>query len=494
MFGCRLTLGEPEKAMKLYRNAAILIVDDDEDDYFILSGFLRDVPENNFSITWAPTFSEGLDRLSNERYDIAFVDYRLGARSGVDFLKDVRDIQLDTPIVLLTGQGNYKVDLEAMELGAVDYLIKAELNSEKAERCIRYTIDRANTLKALKDNERKYRSIFEKSKDIIFVADSDFCITDINDAVETLLGYEVENLFGTSLPDLIYKDDDREYLLDAAKAGLSVTDYALLLKKADGSRLSCNISFSANDSDGGEQIQGIIHDMTTVKKAEKATLQNEKLAATSRLVRTLAHEVRNPLNNITMSAEQLSDPTATEDHPLYIDIIKRNSIRINSLITELLHSQLPKDNMRKSSCLQDMLHEVFATAIDRITLKKIQHKTTLPTEPLFIPADRENLKIALLNIIINAVEAMSEDIGVLTVDLSLAGKKAVLTISDNGCGISEEHINHIFEPYFTRKRNGTGLGLAFTLNIIRAHNASLDVSSIPGSGTTFTITFPEILA
>lgn len=480
--------------MLLYRNAAILIVDDDEDDYFILSSFLQDVPGNKFSITWAPTFNEGIGKLSGLRYDIAFVDYRLGARSGVDFLKEVREKQLDTPIVLLTGQGNYSVDLEAMELGAVDYLIKAELNSEKAERCIRYTIERANTLKALRDNERKYRNIFENSKDIIFVANSNFQVTDINDAVQTLLGYNAKDLLHTPLPDLVYKDEDKEYLYDAAMAGLSLTDYSIALRRQDNSRLYCTISFSVNESENGVQIQGIIHDMTTVKKAEKATLQNEKLAATSRLVRTLAHEVRNPLNNITMSAEQLGDPTATEDHPLYLDIIKRNSIRINSLITELLHSQLPKDNMRKSSCLQDVINEVFATAIDRITLKKIQHKASLPTVPVFIPADRENLKIALLNIIINAVEAMSEDTGVLTVDLSANDKKAILSISDNGCGISEEHINHIFEPYFTRKRNGTGLGLAFTLNIIRAHNAALDVSSTPGNGTTFTITFPETLA
>lgn len=479
--------------MKLYRNAAILIVDDDEDDYFILSGFLRDVADNKFSITWAPTFSEGLQKLSEARYDIAFVDYRLGARSGVDFLKDVRDKQLDTPIVLLTGQGNYSVDIEAMELGAVDYLIKADLNSEKAERCIRYTIDRANTLKALRDSERKYRSIFEKSKDIIFVADSDFCIIDINDAIESLLGYSPRELLGTPLPDLVVKDDDSQYLLDALRMGLQVTDYSLELQKADQSKLHCTISFSANDSENGAQVQGIIHDMTTVKKAEKTTLQNEKLAATGRLVRTLAHEVRNPLNNITMSAEQLGNSSAMEDHPLYLDIIKRNSIRINNLITELLHSQLPKDNMRKSSCLQDILNEVFTTAIDRLTLKRIQHKASLPEPQIFIPADRENLKIALLNIIINAVEAMSEDTGLLTIDLSVSGKKAILTISDNGCGISEEHINHIFEPYFTRKKNGTGLGLAFTLNIIRAHNAALDVSSLPGRGTTFTITFPQIL-
>lgn len=478
--------------MKLYRNATILIVDDDEDDHFILSSYLRDVPGNSFSITWGPTFSEGLSQLSTGQYDIAFVDYRLGARSGVDFLKEARDRQLDTPIVLLTGQGNYAVDLEAMELGAVDYLIKAELTAEKAERCIRYTIDRVNNLRALRDSEKKYRSIFERSKDIIFVADDDFRISDINDAVASILGFEPDELYGTPLPDLVYHDDARQYVSFVMQKGMTITDLAIAMRTANGGKVHCTISFSRDeDKDSGTTVRGMIHDMTTVRKAELTTLQNEKLAATSRLVRTLAHEVRNPLNNISMSAEQLGDPSAAEDHPIYLDIIKRNSIRINNLITELLHSHIPKDNARRSSCMQDILGEVLTTAMDRLTLKRIQHSVDIPETPIYIPADKENLKIALLNIVINAIEAMSEDSGKLTVGIVATSDQAVLTISDNGCGISEEHIDRIFEPYFTRKKTGTGLGLAFTLNIIRAHNAVLDVASSPGNGTTFTITFPQ---
>ena len=85
---------------------------------------------------------------------------------------------------------------------------------------------------------------------------------------------------------------------------------------------------------------------------------------------------------------------------------------------------------------------------------------------------------------------MEEQKGKLSIDLQQKGQYAVLTISDNGCGISEENITRLFEPYFTQKRNGVGLGLALTLNIIQAHKASVEVSSVEGEGTTFTITFP----
>jgi len=478
--------------MKLYRNATILIVDDDEDDYFILSGYLRDVPDNDFTITWAPTYADGRRQIATGTFDIAFVDYRLGARSGVDFLKEVRHLHHDTPIVLLTGQGNYEVDIEAMELGAVDYLIKAELTTEKAERCIRYTIDRAANIRALRHSEQKYRSIFENSKDIIFMADAGFCITDINDAAFQLLGMDRQTLIGTPLPDLCYREQDRAQYYEALEARHQITDSAIDMRRADGTPLHCILSFTVNESTpGAVVIQGIIHDVTHLRKAEKTTLQNEKLAATGRLVRTLAHEVRNPLNNIMMSSDQLSDPDMPDDEKkLYLDIIKRNSLRINGLITELLHSNVPRDNMRTRCSIQDILAGVYATAADRITLRRMRYIAHIPQEQLYIAADKENLKIALLNIVINAVEAMEEGHGVLTINVSGSDDRITLTIADNGCGISEEHINHIFEPYFTRKRTGTGLGLAFTLNIIRAHNAILEVSSVQGAGTTFTINFP----
>ena len=85
---------------------------------------------------------------------------------------------------------------------------------------------------------------------------------------------------------------------------------------------------------------------------------------------------------------------------------------------------------------------------------------------------------------------MDEMEGMLTISLQQTNNMAVLVISDNGCGISEENISRLFEPYFTQKRNGVGLGLTFTLNILQAHKANIEVTSAPGTGTSFNITFP----
>src|SRR5689334_7373388 len=138
----------------------ILIIDDDEDDFFITSEYMRQIQEYNLSIDWCYKFNDAVELLKNHKYNIYFVDYRLGAKTGLDFLKEAVRIGSEEPIVLLTGKGNKEVDIEAMQMGATDYLVKTELNTDKLERCIRYALERTEYLKALRANERKYRSIF----------------------------------------------------------------------------------------------------------------------------------------------------------------------------------------------------------------------------------------------------------------------------------------------------------------------------------------------
>jgi PAS domain S-box-containing protein len=470
----------------------ILIIDDDEDDFLITSEYIRHIPGATFQIEWCPDFDKALGLICDKSFDLYFTDYRLGARSGVDLLKEAMARGCDAPIILLTGKGNRDVDMEAMQLGAVDYLVKTELTVEKMERCIRYTMERMDHLRALKANERKYRSIFEKSKDLVFLADDMLDFQDVNPAAQTLLGYEPHELLQMNLCDLIDQAQHKKYLLSAIQSYKMINDWEVVLTTKSGEKKICILT-AAKDDEFGEidYIQGIIHDITTLRKEERITLQAEKLAATGRLVRTLAHEVRNPLNNITLSTEQLQqDGVVSEQGELYLNIIQRNAQRISGLINELLNTSKPSDVVPEERILQNVLDEVVSASIDRITLKKLKLEVHYPDQGVMIMADAEKLKLALLNIVINAIEAMEEGKGLLNISLQLLLHTAVLKISDNGCGIPEENISRLFEPYFTQKRNGMGLGLAFTLNILQAHKATIDVNSGEQIGTTFTITFP----
>lgn len=474
-----------------HKNARILIVDDDEDDFIITSDYIRSIPGNTFTIDWCPSYNDGVKKLLDGGHDLFFVDYRLGAKSGVDFLKEARENNSDNPIILLTGKGNYAVDLQAMELGAIDYLVKTELTIEKMERCIRYAMERAATMQALRANERKYRTIFEKSKDVVFVTDIQLNFVDVNSAIYTLLGYNKEEILGTNLCDIIEQSQHRKFLQQSLQHRHSVNDWEVMLNTKDGDKKQCTLSVTMEQNEGEEgYVQGIVHDITNLKKIEKANLQSEKLAAAGRLVRTIAHEVRNPLNNITLSIEQMQHSIKDENAELYMSIIQRNSKRISDLISELLYTSRPTENTLSDEVLQKIIDDVVAASIDRITLKSMKLRLNYPTEEQVILADREKLKLALLNIVINAVEAMKEGEGELNINISSNDKFAVLTIEDNGVGISEENISRLFEPYFTQKRNGVGLGLTFTLNILQAHKAVIEVSSELGRGTTFTISFP----
>lgn len=477
--------------MSQKKQVKILLVDDDEEDFIIIAEYIKGIPGINASVDWCSKYNLALEQMQKKAYNLYFIDYRLGIKTGIDLLQEALQNKCEEPIILLTGQGNYKIDIMAMQLGAVDYLIKAELNSEKLERSIRYALERTNTLKALRANERMYRGIFERSKDIIFISDEQLNFVEVNEAVDTLLGYSINECLNMNVLDIITQAQHRKYLQQSLKTVNELIDWEVVLSSKNGEGKICILNISKEPAaDGKTYWQGIFHDITSIKKIEKATLKSEKLAVASRLVHTLAHEVRNPLNNITLSIEQIMEEAHDENMMMYFNIIKRNSKRINDIIGELLSSSNPVEITLKKETLQVIIDHTINAAIDRLKLKNIALNLDYPTETLSIKADIEKLSMALLNIVINAIEAMEDGNGILTVIVTATKTHAVLNIRDNGPGISEQNLPRLFEPYFTQKRNGMGLGLALTLNILQAHNANIDVESELGSGASFIITFP----
>lgn len=468
----------------------ILIVDDDEDDFFITSEYIKNIRSNNFEIEWCFKYSDALENISNKKFDLYLIDYHLGAKTGLDLIKEAIQNNWDQPFILLTGKGNQQIDIEAMQAGAVDYLIKSELDTEKLERCIRYSMERAKSVRALKANEKKFRNIFERSADAVFLANKDLVFIDINEATSRLLEHAKSELVSMNLLSFITDSEEEKAKIKAElRENREVDGKEITIKSKSGITKYCMLAVSEEQNAEGHYYQGIIHDITNLKKAEKATLRMEKRGVADRLVHVLAHEVRNPLNNINLSLEQLSPDLKDTESQIYVDIISRNSKRIEHLITELLSSSRPAQIVQKMEPLKVIIEESINAAKDRITLKKIKLELSFPDEEILLMADSEKLKIALLNIIINAVEATDQSQGKLEIRLDKVMGEARLTIRDNGCGISEENLSRLFEPYFTAKRNGMGLGLATTLNILQSHKAEVEVQSKPNEGTAFIITF-----
>ena len=467
----------------------LLIVDDDEDDYFITSEYIKNIKSNKFQLEWCYRYDDALKYISNHSFNIYLIDYHLGAKTGLDLIKEAVINNWEQPFILLTGKGNQQIDIEAMQAGAMDYLIKSELDTEKLERCLRYSLERDKSIKALKANEKKFRNIFERSADAVFLADKSLVFVDINDATSRLFEYTKAELISMNLLQMISGEEQISDLKNQLKSNQEVDNKELVMKTKSGSIKHCLLSLSEEENQDGIYYQGIIHDITALKKAEKANLRIEKRGVADRLVHVLAHEVRNPLNNINLSLEQLRPEIENPEANIYLDIMSRNSKRIEDLINELLSTSRPAQLIEQKLPLQKIIDESISAAFDRITLKKIKLEIKYPDEEIMLLGDLEKLKIALLNIIINAVEAMDKEDSHLLIQLTMQNNQPQIIIQDNGCGISEENLSRLFEPYFTAKRNGMGLGLATTLNILQSHKADVEVQSKPGQGTTFQITF-----
>ena len=311
-------------------------------------------------------------------------------------------------------------------------------------------------MKALKHSERRYRRVFEESNDFLFISDPNGVIADFNTAACTLTGFSAADLRGKSILEMV---DDTQF--DTIWNGIkerTIEDLEVRLITADGEKKYCVFSASMEMDDNNPYVQGRLHDITARKQSERERLFSEKLAVTSRLVRMLAHEVRNPLTNVNLSAEQLEMELVDDDQKFYTQIIKRNCKRINDLITQLLQPSSSTDVVLVNQSVHKVLDEAIATAYDRIQLKRINIITAYCEEDFYIPLDSVSLQMAFLNLITNAIEAMDEEKGILRVTTRIHSETLQVIFADNGSGISEENMDKIFEPYFTGKNTGMELG------------------------------------
>jgi PAS domain S-box-containing protein len=367
--------------------------------------------------------------------------------------------------------------------------MKSEIDAEKLERSIRYSIEQSKSLKKVKDSEEKFRSIFENSHDVIYLADSTGKIYEINKAAERLFGYNREEILNMNAVDLYENKQDRARFLEAINQTGTYSNYEVTLKDKYGNRKSCMLTASVQkvDENGVVYYQGIVHDITRRRKAEQDLQIAEKLAVTGRVARTLAHEVRNPLTNINLSVEQLEEDIKNPEYLTYFEIIKRNSKRINDLITELMENSKPTEIESSKIPIRTIIDKTISLAKDRAALKNIKIETQYIGDHELIQGDESKLTMAFLNIITNAIEAVEDNKGVIRILTHCKDKKCLIEIEDNGCGICKDDLAKIFEPYFTGKSNGMGLGLATTHNIIRTHKGYIDVESEEGKGTKFSI-------
>jgi two-component system sensor histidine kinase PilS (NtrC family) len=224
--------------------------------------------------------------------------------------------------------------------------------------------------------------------------------------------------------------------------------------------------------------------------------RSARLASIGRLAAGIAHEIRNPLASISGSVEMLRHvPEADGESRQLVDIAVREVDRLNQLITELLEYARPRSEDRQAIDLGELAAEI--AKVFEHERREAEVKVEVSAEPgVGVEAAAGQLRQVLWNLLRNAAEAMPSG-GTVRIRVAQqsvdAGVSTVLSVKDQGVGIKREDLAHIFEPFYSTKRGGTGLGLATVARIVEDHRGHIEIDSLPGRGTEFVVRFPHVL-
>ncbi len=319
----------------------------------------------------------------------------------------------------------------------------------------------------------------------------DGTITTMNDAACDILGLTDAPPIGQKLVSHI---PSLEPLLSKTGALGRVLRDEVDAVRIDGVVRHLGLSATPLSDHTGNVIGRVIHfqDLTDLRHMEQMVARAERLASIGRLAANIAHEIRNPLAGISGSVEVLkrlssADP---ETHSL-VDIAVREVDRVNALISNLLDYARPRTEERGRLDLGEMVTEIARIFEQERRTKEVRLQLHAQ-DGVWVEAASGQMQQVLWNLLRNAVDAMPEGgtIYVATAQKNAQPAEAILMVRDTGVGIARDDLDHIFEPFFSRKTGGTGLGLATTARIVEDHKGTIDVLSQPGKGTTFTVRLP----
>lgn len=370
--------------------------------------------------------------------------------------------------------------------------------------------DRKQAAETLRKSEEKYRRLFEESKDVVFITTQEGKLVDINKAGVELFGYgSRESLLKVNIARDIYcSEEDRERYKEEIERKGYVNMFEIPLKRKDGERIIVSITANAiRDSDGNVVMyQGIMRDLTGIRRLERQLLELQKLESVGRLIGDIAHNFNNILG-IILGNTQLAkmDPVAGEKAQEYLSSIEDAVFRAADVVERLLvfgrRYALNMTVVNMNSLVND-----FMRIAQKFVGREIETKVVLTEKLPLAKVDVAQMHQVLLNLVMNAREAMS-DKGVLEIVTSKEsvdeadcrfhigvkpGPYVVLTVRDSGTGIDQETTRKIFEPFFTTKKSDgrKGLGLSVVYGIVKQHGGFIDVLSEKGKGATFKVYIP----
>lgn len=345
----------------------------------------------------------------------------------------------------------------------------------------------------------KYENILENLDSGIILFDSDGVLAFVNVQMAKLLGVPRKSLTGCTLTQLLRHPQLTRF---KKKKILRIFRETVFHRKRfhellDEYGRSWLITMTYGDQMEGDFLISV-KDVSDFKQIEQTAYQNDKLAMLGKISASIAHEIRNPLTSIRGFIQLLRPHLMSLGKDEYARIILTEIDRANDIIYEFLNSSKPSAPQTTVIPVASLLKEVVLLTESEALMKGSQiilHQAE--RTPTFISVDVKQIKQVILNLIKNALDAIDEKqddhiVGMIEIGMTQNDQQVSILISDNGGGMDQNTLNHLFNPFFTTKEGGTGLGLSVSYRIIKNHGGSIAVESQVGTGTAFVITLPKI--
>lgn len=355
------------------------------------------------------------------------------------------------------------------------------------ERVIRRT-------RELSESEAKYRMLVEEINDGYFV-NQDGIIVFANQAFCDMHGYTPLEILRIRYTQLIAPESLAyvEKIYEGRMKGIQTEElYTYFRRHKNGSHLATENKVKLITFEGEKAVAGICRDITERMEMERRVRESERFAHIGQLTTSLAHEIRNPLSAVKMNLQILwKNVMLRGNDKRRAEIIAKELGRLERILSEMLDTAKPV----RLSLEEASIHEVINTCLDvlevRLREKHVSVLTKYSKRVPFLLLDRDKIEQAVINVLLNSIEALTEGtIRIATKWSSRNGEAVTIEIDDNGPGIRPEDRAFVFDPFFSSKKKGTGLGLANVKKIVEAHGGSVRVASVRPHGTRLALSLP----
>ncbi len=355
--------------------------------------------------------------------------------------------------------------------------------------------DYQDLIRKLHVSEKKFKTILDTATDAIISIDEDHKIVLFNDAAKRIFGYSRHEVSGKNLDMLIppqYGDHYRfvRGFLETREHKAMGRPLSLSAVRKSGQEFPIEIGLSHHEMEGKVTFTAIIRDVSAQRQLEKKLLRSERLAAVGQTVAHVAHEIKNPLMIIGGFSHQIKTNLTDEKAIQKLDMIFDEVGRLEKLVANLGDFTKVYNLVKRPADINSVIQDVLKIMGEIYPPEKYHFQTDLSPNLEEISCDPDKLKQVFINIIANGIEAM-EDGGTIRISTGKSYEGVEIRLSDEGTGISEEDLLRIFEPFYTTRDSGSGLGLSISYKVVEAHKGEICADSMPGKGTTFVVRLPE---